>query len=154
MGSNKLWECQQGGLQEEKRFTPSFRKTIHPSFFRQYVSFYKNKIDPFLKREKTYQFQDKTHSLKEDITSCFSFFFSSKRKSTNINSNQVHIQPEKLWRPDIMVIMVMIMVMVVVLEARYYGKSISLKPDMIFVKTFTRPEFLGPRFYTETRKSE
>ena len=62
----------------------------------------------------------------------------------------MHIQPEKLWRPDIMVIMVMIMV--IVLEARYYGKSIFLKPDMIFVKTFTRPEFLGPIFYTKTRK--
>ena len=59
----------------------------------------------------------------------------------------MHIQPEKLWRPDIMVIMVMIMV--IVLEARYYGKSIFLKPDMIFVKTFTRPEFLGPKFYTK-----
>ena len=47
---------------------------------------------------------------------------------------------------------IMGMIMVIVLEARYYGKSISLKPDMIFVKTFTRPEFLGPIFYTKTRK--
>ena len=49
---------------------------------------------------------------------------------------------------------IMVMIMVIVLEARYYGKSIFLKPDMIFVKTFTRPEFLGPKFYTKARKLE
>ena len=32
--------------------------------------------------------------------------------------------------------------------------GLLVQPDMIFVKTFTRPEFSGPKFYTKMRKSE
>ena len=39
--------------------------------------------------------------------------------------------------------------LIVVCEWNLAGRA-----DMIFVKTFTPPEFLGPKFYTKTRKLE
>ena len=61
-------------------------------------------------------------SSKQDNTSPFmrtltpfkrgKYIWYLQKKIHKYNSNQVHIQPEKLWRPDIMVILFMIMVIV------------------------------------------
>ena len=48
----------------------------------------------------------------------------------------------------------MMAVMMTVIMTLIAPMMLTMVTDMIFVKTFTRPEFLGPIFYTKMRKSK